>query len=314
MKYSALQDEWKDLGDDGFESPLPENAPEQVLVFSDQFKNGSIQVDITPQKGSQTGRGNEGKEHAIVFRYSGYEGYYYAGLGAFDTKFFIGKVLPGPVWQLLAQTGRRPSIKNGHTYRLRVECNGNRITLYENDVRQLAVYDDTYQLGQWGFRSWRASARYAHPIFRASRPVCFVVMPFKSELNFVHKVISEVVDEHGFDCIRADEILISRPVVEDVKEQISGADLVIVDFTDKNPNVYYEAGLADAWKKKWIVLAQSPDDLLFDVRHIRTIMYSNSMGADIQLREKLSGAIEETTGMGRQRDLSEASNRLLRRR
>lgn len=313
MKYSALQDEWKDLGNDGFESPLPENASEQVLVFSDQFKNGSIQVDITPLKGSQTRRGDEAKEHAIVFRYSGYEGYYYAGLGAFGTKFFIGKALPGPFWQLLAQAGQHPSIKNGHTYRLRVECNGNRITLYENDVRQLAVYDDTYQLGQWGFRSWRSSARYAYPIFAASRPVCFVVMPFRSELNFVHKVISEVVEEYGFDCIRADEILISRPVIEDVKEQISGADLVIVDFTDKNPNVYYEAGLADAWKKKWIVLAQSPDDLLFDVRHIRTIMYSNSMGADIQLREKLSGAIEETTGMGRQRDLSEAANARARR-
>jgi hypothetical protein len=55
MKYSALQDEWKDLGDDGFESPLQEHAPEQVLVFSDQFKNDSIQVAITPLKSSQTG-------------------------------------------------------------------------------------------------------------------------------------------------------------------------------------------------------------------------------------------------------------------
>jgi hypothetical protein len=40
--------------------------------------------------------------------------------------------------------------------------------------------------------------------------------------------------------------MISRPVVEDLKALIAQADLVIVDFTGKNPNVYYEAGLADA--------------------------------------------------------------------
>src|SRR5688572_20124800 len=33
---------------------------------------------------------------------------------------------------------------------------------------------------------------------------------------------------------------------------LAGADIVVVDFTNRNPNVYFEAGLADAWKKKWI--------------------------------------------------------------
>ena len=96
-----------------------------------------------------------------------------------------------------------------------------------------------------------------------------------------------------------DEIFVSRPVVEDLKTQIAEADLIIVDFTDKNPNVYYEAGIADALRKKWIVLAQSPDDLTFDVRHLRTILYSNKMGADIILRQNLKQAIYETLGYSR---------------
>ncbi len=84
--------------------------------------------------------------------------------------------------------------------------------------------------------------------------------------------------------------------MEDVKNKISGADLVVVDFTNRNPNVYFEAGLADAWKKKWIVLAQSMNDLAFDVQHIRTIIYSNKMGADSRLRENLEQALKETLG------------------
>jgi hypothetical protein len=122
-------------------------------------------------------------------------------------------------------------------------------------------------------------------------------MPFASELDYVYDVIRNTVEERGLRCVRADEILVSRPVVEDIKEQIAGADLVIVDFTNKNPNVYYEAGLADAWKKKWKVIVQRSDDLTFDVRHIRTINYSNTMGADVQLRRKLGSAIDETMGL-----------------
>jgi uncharacterized protein (DUF1697 family) len=46
-----------------------------------------------------------------------------------------------------------------------------------------------------------------------------------------------------------------------VKKKIAEADLVIVDFSGKNPNVYYEAGLADAMGKDWIFLVQDTSDL-----------------------------------------------------
>jgi hypothetical protein len=121
-------------------------------------------------------------------------------------------------------------------------------------------------------------------------------MPFDAELDFVYRVIKETVEQHDLDCLRADERLISEPVMEDVKSQIAKADVVVVDFTNKNPNVYFEAGLADAWKKKWIVLAQSPTDLTFDVRHIRTIIYSHKMGADVTLKQSLEKALKETMG------------------
>jgi hypothetical protein len=123
-------------------------------------------------------------------------------------------------------------------------------------------------------------------------------MPFASELSFVYRVIKEVVESNQMSCIRADDLFVSRPAIDEVRSEISQADLVIVDFTGKNPNVYYEAGLADAWKKRWIVLAQSPNDLTFDVQHIRAILYSDRMGADIKLREDVENAIRGTLGTG----------------
>jgi hypothetical protein len=263
------------------------------------MKDGCIRADITLRSGEppRAAHEAEGREGAIVFRYAGEQGYYYAGLGAFRTKFAIVKVLPGPVFQYLGVAGSQETIKYGTTYHLRLDCFGNQITLYENDVRQLMVFDESYQTGQWGLRSYRTQAQFANVEIALSQPRCFVVMPFASELNFVYQVIKDTVEAHGLVCVRADEVMVSRPVVDDLKTLIAQADLVIVDFTGKNPNVYYEAGLADAWKKKWIVLSQSSDDLTFDVRHIRTILYSNKMGADVQLRAHLSRAIRETMGM-----------------
>ncbi len=230
-------------------------------------------------------------EAALVVRYNGPEGYYYAGTGAFSTKFFIAKAIPGPFYQARQWVGGTESVLLNKTYRLRLDFNGSQLTLFENDVQQLVVLDESYQVGQCGLMAWKTRARFENVRVTRARPKAFVVMPFASELRFVHEVIERIVESYDIDCVRADEIAISRPIMDDVKSQIAEADLVIVDFTGKNPNVYYEAGLADAWQKDWIVMAQSSDDMTFDVRHIRSIRYSNTMGADVQLAEDLQKAL-----------------------
>jgi hypothetical protein len=293
-KYSVLNDDWTvDEDRQSYLSPeVSEQHPEQTLMFAPRLRNGRISADITPLAAIKSPREALSLEASLVFRYAGPEGYYYAGTSAFDTKFFIAKVMPGPFYQLRQYVGRRSSVIEGKTYRLRVDYNGSQLALYENDVLQLSLVDDSYSIGQVGLRTWRTQARFDNVRIEGATPKCFLIMPFASELDFVHRVISEVVESYGIDCQRADEVFLSRPVMDDVKQLIAAADLVIVDFTGRNPNVYYEAGLADAWRKDWIVLAQSSEDMTFDVRHIRSIRYSNTMGADIRLREHLHQALQ----------------------
>lgn len=293
MKYSMLNDDWE-VSADGtrFESPaLSDVHDEQWLLFSDRFRNGSVEADVTLIDANKTRNGLVSMEADLVFRYNGPDGFYYAGTSGFDTKFFLAKALPGPYYQLREYIGRRSAVKKGKTYRLRVTFNGGQIVLYENDVQQLLLRDDSFALGQVGLRTFRTRARFDNVVIRREVPTCFLIMPFATELDFVHRVIADVVSSFGIHCIRADEVYLSRPVMEDVKQMIAGADLVICDFTGRNPNVYYEAGLADAWRKDWIVLSQTSEDMTFDVRHIRSIRYSNTMGADIRLRDELAQAL-----------------------
>ncbi len=300
-RYSMLEDDWQTEGEKSFVSPLAKERPGQMIIFGERIRNGSIAADITILD-SETRRttGKMAMEVALIVRYGGLDGYYYAGTGAFDTKFFIGKALPGPFYQARQWIGQSSSVFKNKIYRLRLDFNGNQVTFYENDVQQLVLYDESYQIGQCGLATWKTRARFNNIRITKSTPKAFVIMPFTSELDFVHRVIKEIIESYGIDCIRADEIAVSRPIMDDVKSQIAGADLIIVDFTGRNPNVYYEAGLADAWKKDWIVLAQSSDDMTFDVRHIRSIRYSNTMGADRKLEEDLSNALE-TLGYVRKR-------------
>jgi hypothetical protein len=49
--------------------------------------------------------------------------------------------------------------------------------------------------------------------------------------------------------------------------------MLLADLTDKNANVFYELGLAHAAKKPVIFTSAHVDDVPFDLRHLRVIIY-----------------------------------------
>jgi hypothetical protein len=51
------------------------------------------------------------------------------------------------------------------------------------------------------------------------------------------------------------------------------ARLIVADCTDRNPNVFYEIGLAHTIGKPTILLTQKSEDVPFDLRHLRYIEY-----------------------------------------
>jgi hypothetical protein len=114
----------------------------------------------------------------------------------------------------------------------------------------ISVIDDSYRAGFCGLRTNRTEARFGDVDITFARPRCFVIMPFAPELDFVYQVIKETVEQHGAKCERGDERLVSEPI--DVKDHIASADLVIIDFTDRNPNFYFEAGMAVGLRKTLI--------------------------------------------------------------
>jgi hypothetical protein len=91
---------------------------------------------------------------------------------------------------------------------------------------------------------------------------CFVAMPFRPELNFFFLYLKQYLEkEYGLRVERGDAKILTKPLMEKIREQILRADLVIGEVTDGNPNVFYELGLAHANHKPVLFLTRgSPDE------------------------------------------------------
>ncbi len=49
--------------------------------------------------------------------------------------------------------------------------------------------------------------------------------------------------------------------------------MLIAELTSRNPNVYYELGLAHALRKPVVLVCSNEEDVPFDLKHIRVIYY-----------------------------------------
>lgn len=118
-----------------------------------------------------------------------------------------------------------------------------------------------------------------------------IMMPFSAEFNPIYATLQSITTSIGFSCVRANDIWEHHTIIQDIVNIIARAKVVICDCTGKNPNVFYEAGIAHAIGKEVILITQSEHDVPFDLRHLRYIPYlPNSEGLgelSVSLQSKL---------------------------
>jgi nucleoside 2-deoxyribosyltransferase len=102
----------------------------------------------------------------------------------------------------------------------------------------------------------------------------FVLMPFKADMLPVYEDhIKPTCASLGLTVQRGDDFFTAHSVIEDIWKAMVSARLIVADCTDRNPNVFYEIGLAHTLGKPTILLTQQSEDVPFDLRHLRYIAY-----------------------------------------
>lgn len=117
----------------------------------------------------------------------------------------------------------------------------------------------------------------------------FVAMPFSKELEDVFFFgIQSPVNTAGLLCERMDMVAFTGDILDKVKARIESAALVIADLTGANPNVYLEVGYAWGKGRPTLLLSKKTEELKFDVRGQRCIVYDSIFDLANKLNQDLS--------------------------
>ncbi len=135
---------------------------------------------------------------------------------------------------------------------------------------------------------------------------CFVIMPFGEKIDVGGEVINfddvyefiikdVVINRLKLDCIRSDEITKAGWIHKDMLEHIIQDDVVVVDITTLNPNVFYELGVRHALRQfVTVLIRKKATKIPFNIRGLRMIDYD----LDIKNASKAKDDIENFVRRG----------------
>jgi hypothetical protein len=145
----------------------------------------------------------------------------------------------------------------------------------------------------------RPSAMIVQPTFGRTRldgrKDVFVLMPFSSDMTPVYQDhIRKVAKQMRLSIARADDLFTTHSIMDDVWSSIASAKVIIADCTGRNPNVFYELGIAHAIGKPVVLIAQNSEDVPSDLRHIRYLKYALTPRGMSEFEAALARTLTET--------------------
>jgi hypothetical protein len=124
----------------------------------------------------------------------------------------------------------------------------------------------------------------------AKKKLIFVLMPFSEDLKDTYLYgIRGAAEKTGYICLRADEIEHNSDILQQILYYIQKAEVLIAEGTDRNPNVYYEIGIAHGKNKDVILLTKHETSIPFDLKGKNHIIYATIHDLEEKLVKRLKG-------------------------
>lgn len=172
--------------------------------------------------------------------------------------------------------------------------------LIEKSATSLDITDWEFHRSHWAVKNVDLYRVLGDLISQTPRPTVFrlpvdkpqedlvtVMMPFGAGFSPVYEALKGAATSVGLRCERADEIWQNHAIIDDIVSLIYRAQIVISDLTGRNPNVFYETGIAHALGREVIPIAQNASDVPFDLQHLRYVHYLQNTEGLAALASKL---------------------------
>ena len=131
-------------------------------------------------------------------------------------------------------------------------------------------------------------------------------MPFK-EKEFPQNIYTNVVksfveDQFKIGCYRVDDDNLPDRIDNKIYSYLLRSAFVIAEVTTRNPNVFYELGLAHMLEKDCIIVTSTPiTEIPFDINRIRAEHYDSDQQLTEILRRAISAlAFKSKQGVGQE--------------
>ncbi len=140
---------------------------------------------------------------------------------------------------------------------------------------------------------------FLQPRFGRPRPTLheeqldlFVLMPFTPEMRQVYEDhIRKMAASLNLKVRRADDFFTAHVVMQDIWTAICRSRIIIADCTSRKPNVFYEIGIAHTVGKPVVLITQSNEDVPFDLRSIRYILYEYTPSGMKKFEDDLANTV-----------------------
>lgn len=136
---------------------------------------------------------------------------------------------------------------------------------------------------------------------------CFVIMPISDHPDYENNhftrvyeyMIKPACEKAGYKAVRADDDLKTDHITISILKQIVESDMAICDMSSRNPNVFYELGMRQAFNMRTVLIRDNSTTIPFDIQDLRALEYDKNLRIDnIQTSiEEIATTIKETEMM-----------------
>lgn len=139
------------------------------------------------------------------------------------------------------------------------------------------------------------------PSSASAAKTCFVMMPFGLQFDrYYRNIFVPAIVQSGLTPVRADSIFGPSAIVADIWQLLKQSTMALADLTGRSPNVFYELGLAHAIGKAVILVSSNSEDIPFDLRGLRVILYDKDdedwgMSLQAGIKRSIAEILRDTT-------------------
>lgn len=116
----------------------------------------------------------------------------------------------------------------------------------------------------------------------------FYLSSFSLEFSDLYQICKQACSKQSMKLVRADEEFSTGDIFTQIVKYIVKASLIIVNIDGKNPNVFYELGIAHALGKRVMIISKRNNDVPFDVRQYRILFYNDYEDLSKKLPEAIA--------------------------